>query len=41
LLNMTLALSTIENYFEFGGKKGDYPYKWQVLKESLIKQYVI
>lgn len=27
LLNMTLALSTIENYFEFSGKKGDYPYK--------------
>lgn len=27
LLNITLALSTIENYFEFSGKKGDYPYK--------------
>ena len=27
LLNITLALSTIENYFEFSGKKGDYPYE--------------
>ena len=27
LLNMVLALNTIENYFEFSGKKGDYPYK--------------
>ena len=27
LLNMAMALNTIENYFEFSGKKGDYPYE--------------
>ena len=27
LLNMAMALNTIENCFEFSGKKGDYPYE--------------